>query len=71
MTNKNIDIVKKVRELVPTTIGSGMQGTLSKNSNIKVTGTIKNICPRTKKVMFLNILKNMANPMAIINCILD
>ncbi len=71
MTNKDINIIKKVRELVLTTVWLGIQGTLSTNSNVKVASTIKNIYFRTKKVMFLNILKNMADPIAIINYILN
>ncbi len=38
---------------------------------MKVASTTKNVRPRTKKVTFLDILKDMADPMAIINCILD
>jgi hypothetical protein len=71
VTNKDINIIKKVRELVLTTVWLGIQGTLSTNSNVKVASTIKNIYFRTKKVMFLNILKNMADPIAIINYILN
>ncbi len=72
MTNENVDIVEKIRQLeLTTTIGISIQGALSLNSNVEVTSTIKNVRPRTKKVTFLDILKDTANPIAIINCILD
>ncbi len=72
MTNEDVNIVEKVRQLELTTIvGIGIQDALSLNSNVEVASTTKNVRPRTKKVMFLDILKDMANPMAIINCILD
>jgi hypothetical protein len=72
VTNEDVNIVEKVRQLELTTIvGIGIQDALSLNSNVEVASTTKNVRPRTKKVMFLDILKDMANPMAIINCILD
>jgi hypothetical protein len=38
---------------------------------VEVASTTKNVRPRTKKVMFLDILKDMANPIAVMNHILD
>ncbi len=72
MTDEDVDIVEKVRQLeLTTTIDIGMQGALSLNSNVEVAGTIKNVRLRTKKVTFLDILKDMADPMAVMNHILD
>jgi hypothetical protein len=72
VTNKDVDIVEEVRQLeLTTTIGTGIQGALSLNSNVEVASTTKNVRPRTKKVTFLDILKDMANPITIMNCILD
>ncbi len=72
MTNKNIDIVEEVRQLeLTTTISIDIQSALSSNSNVEVASTTKNVRSRTKKVMFLDILKDIADPMAIMNYILD
>jgi hypothetical protein len=71
VTDEDVDMVEEVREPVPTTAGSGMQGALSSNSNVEVAGTVKNVRPRTKKVTFLDILKDTADPMAVMNRILD
>ncbi len=72
MTNKDVDMVEEVRQLEPTTtIDIDIQGALSLNSNVEVASTTKNVRPRTKKVMFLDILKDTADPMAVMNCILD
>jgi hypothetical protein len=65
-------MVEEVRQLEPTTtIDIDIQGALSLNSNVEVASTTKNVRPRTKKVMFLDILKDTADPMAVMNCILD
>ncbi len=72
MTDEDVNIVEEVRQLEPTTTaGIDIQGALSLNSNVEVASTTKNVRPRTKKVTFLDILKDMANPMAVMNYILD
>ncbi len=72
MTDEDVDIVEEVRQLEPTTtIGIGIQGALSLNSNVEVASTTKNVRPRTKKVTFLDILKDTADSMAVINRILN
>ncbi len=72
MTDEDVDIVKEVRQLeLTTTTSTGIQGALSSNSNVEVASTTKNVRPRTKKVTFLDILKDTANPIAVINYILD
>jgi hypothetical protein len=72
VTNKDVNIVKEIRQLeLITTIGIGIQGALSLNSNVKVASTTKNVRPRIKKIMFLDILKDIANSIAIMNYILD
>jgi hypothetical protein len=38
---------------------------------VEVASTTKNVHPRTKKVTFLDILKDIADPIAVMNCILD
>jgi hypothetical protein len=72
VTDEDVNIVEEVRQLEPTTTaGIDIQGALSLNSNVEVASTTKNVRPRTKKVTFLDILKDMANPMAVMNYILD
>jgi hypothetical protein len=72
VTDEDVDIVKEVRQLeLTTTTSTGIQGALSSNSNVEVASTTKNVRPRTKKVTFLDILKDTANPIAVINYILD
>ncbi len=72
MTNEDVDIVEEVRQLeLTTTTSIDIQGALSLNNNVEVASITKNVRPRTKKVTFLDILKGMADPIAIINYILD
>ncbi len=72
MTDEDVDIVEEVRQLeLTTTISIDIQGTLSSNSNVEVASTTKNVRPRTKKVTFLDILKDIANSIAVMNHILD
>jgi hypothetical protein len=72
VTNKDIYIVEEVRQPeLTTTISIDIQSALSLNSNVEVASTTKNVCPRINKVMFLDILKDIANSIAVINYILD
>jgi hypothetical protein len=72
VTDEDVDIVEEVRQLeLTTTISIDIQGTLSSNSNVEVASTTKNVRPRTKKVTFLDILKDIANSIAVMNHILD